>query len=29
VHLTTFNVHFFILMSLLEVTISRTFVPFV
>ncbi len=29
VHLTTSNVHFFILMSLLEVTISRTFVPFV
>ncbi len=29
VHLTTLNVHFFILMSLLEVTIARTFVPFV
>ncbi len=28
VHLTTLNVHFFILMSLLEVSIARTFVPF-
>jgi hypothetical protein len=28
VHLTTLNVHFFILMSLLEVTISRTFCTF-